>query len=78
MCSANEVEFVLFEEDLHDFLTEHVGDPSFVVRPPLHVLVGVRPEQVAEETSVRDVGGAHDASNLLEVAQFWGEASVHA
>jgi hypothetical protein len=47
MSPANEVEFMLLEEHLHDFRAEDVRYTSFVLGPPLYVLIGVRPEQIA-------------------------------
>jgi hypothetical protein len=50
MSSADEVQFVFFEEDLDDLGTEHVRDASFIFSPALHVLIGIRPKKIAKKS----------------------------
>ncbi len=49
---ADEVEVVPLEEGLHDVLAEGEGHAALVLAPPDDLLVGVRPQQVAEEARV--------------------------
>ena len=49
---ADEVEVVLLQEAGHHVLAEGEGHAAVVLAPPHNVLVGVRPEQVAEEARV--------------------------
>jgi len=75
---ADEVDVVLLVEALHDLLSEGEGHAPVVLAPALHVLVGVRPEQVAEQARVGHVRGPHDPLDLLQGVQLGGEAAVHA
>ena len=77
MRPAYQVNVVLLVKSRHDLLTEGKGDTSVVLAPTLHVLVGVRPEEVAEEAGVRDVGRSHNPLDLLERAQLWAQSTVH-
>jgi len=57
---------------------ERKGHAAVILSPSSHILVRVRPQQVAEQPSVGYVGGAHDAADLLHVLKVRGEASVAA
>ena len=54
--------------------------PPTCRRPPshLHILVGVGPQQVAQQPGVWDIGRARDALDLLQRLELRGEAAVHA
>ena len=60
MRPADEVEVVSVEELGDDVCAEGEGDAAVVLAPPLHVLVRVRPQEVAQQARVGDVGGPHD------------------
>lgn len=68
--AADQVEVVLLEEHANDLWTEHEGDSSVVLAPALHILVRVRPKQVAQQTGVGHVRRPHDPSNLLHRRQL--------
>lgn len=55
MCSANQVHVVLLEEAGNHVGSECEGDAAVIFAPTRNVLVRVRPEQVAQETTVRDL-----------------------
>ena len=78
MGAADQVDVVLLVEGRDNLLPEGERDSTVVLAPALHVLVGVRPEQVAEEPGVGHVGRAHDTLNLLEGAELGAETTVHA
>jgi len=78
MSSAYQVNVMLFIECWHDFLSEGKTDTSIIFTPSLHIFVRVWPEEVAEETSVRDVSGSHNSLDLIQTTELWGESSVHA
>lgn len=78
MPPADQVQVVFLEEHLHDILAEGLTDAAVGVHPAVGDLVGVTPEQVADEPGVRDVGGPHDVAHLFEVVQLRREAAVHA
>lgn len=70
MGSADEVHVVLVEELGDHVGAEGEGDAAVVLAPAQHVLVGVGPQQVAQETLVGHVGGAHDPSHLFHGLQI--------
>lgn len=41
-------------------------------------MAGVGPEEVAQEASVRNIGGPGEAADLIEGGEVGGEAAVHA
>ena len=53
-------------------LTESERDSTVILAPALDVFVGIGPEEIAEETGVRNVGRAHDAADLLHGLE-WGK-----
>lgn len=65
MSSTNEVHVVFVEELCDHIGAKSEGDPTVVLTPTQHILVGIGPEQIAEEALVRHVSGAHDPSHLL-------------
>jgi len=68
----------LFKKRAHYVRAEDEANSSVVLLPAGEVFFWVRPKQIAEKSCVRDVGWSHDSSDLLHVAEFWGEPSVHA
>ena len=59
---ADEVE-VVFVKELGDHLCpEGEGDAAVVLPPPHRVLVGVGPQQVAQQALVRNIRRSHDPS----------------
>ena len=65
-------------EGADDLLAEGKADAAVVLAPALHVLVRVRPEQVAEEACVGDICGSHNTLDLLERAELRAQSAVHA
>jgi hypothetical protein len=59
--TADEIHVVLLQETRHDVGTEGKANTSVVLAPPSDVLVGVGPQQIAEETAV----GNLDSSVLV-------------
>ena len=61
MSAANQVHVVLLEEARHDVRAEGEGYAPVVLAPSGDVLVGIRPQQITEQTAV---------GNLLKSANF--------
>ncbi|CDK26665.1 unnamed protein product [Kuraishia capsulata CBS 1993] len=60
----------------------HVGakserHTSVVLAPPCDVLVWIRPQQVAEQSHIWDIGRSHHPSNLLHCVEIRTESSMH-
>lgn len=64
--AGDEVKVVLEEELLDDAGTKGEGDATVVFAPGRRVLVGVRPQKVAQQARVRDIGGPLNGGNLLK------------
>jgi hypothetical protein len=62
--STNQVEVVSLEKRPDNVFSKSEGDAPLVLPPPVNLLVGVGPEQVAEQPGVRHVGGAGKAPDL--------------
>mmetsp|Transcript_23797 Transcript_23797/g.46757 ORF Transcript_23797/g.46757 Transcript_23797/m.46757 type:complete len:207 (-) Transcript_23797:283-903(-) len=77
MCSTDEVEVMPPEKIVHHVGPESEGDAAVVLPPPRDFLLGVTPQEIAQKTCVGHVGRSDDSSDLVEVVEFWGEASVH-
>lgn len=67
MGSADQVHVVLLEETRHDVGTKCKGDTTIVLAPAGDVLVGIRPEEIAEETAV---------GNLWVLARAWADKTL--
>lgn len=78
MSSANEIEVVLMEEARHDGRSEGIADAAIVLAPVRRVLVRVGPQQITEKTGIWNVGGTHDATDLLHGLQVRTEATMTA
>ena len=77
MGSADKVDIVLLEELLDDGLTEGVGNASIVLTPARLTLLGVGPEQVAEESILRNLSWACYLLELCHGDELWRQAAVH-
>lgn len=78
MCATYEVQVVLMQELGDHVGTERVRDAAVVLAPTHHVLVRVRPEEVAQQALVGHVGRSLDAANLFHRVEVRREAAVTA
>ena len=76
MSSTYQVQVVSVEEFGDHISSECEADSSVVLSPSLDVLVGVRPEQITEESGVGDIGWSHDPPDLLHALQVGTQAAV--
>lgn len=53
--TANQVHVVFLQETRHNVGPECETDTSVVLAPAGDILVGIRPQQIAKETAVRDL-----------------------
>jgi len=67
---ADQVNLVLVVELSHDVFSEREANTSVVVAPVLHFFVGVGPEKVTQESSVRHVCGPHDVIDGEDFVEF--------
>lgn len=74
MGPTNKVHVVFVEEFGDHVGAEGEGHAAVVLAPAEHVLIRVRPQQVAEEALVGHVRGAHDPPDLLHGLEVWGQA----
>jgi len=77
MCTADKVHIVFLEEAGDDVGAEGEGDASVVLTPACDVLIGIRPEKIAEQTAIRNISWPHDATNLLHGVEVRAQSSVH-
>lgn len=74
--ATDQVQIVTIQEFADNISSESEGHSSVVLAPALHVFVGIGPQQVTEETGVRDVSGSHDAADLFHGLQVGRKAAV--
>ena len=55
MCTTDQIHIVFLQEARHDIWTEGEGDTTIVLTPAGDILVGIRPQQIAEQTTVWDL-----------------------
>jgi hypothetical protein len=77
---------MLFEEFLDNLLTKNIGNSSLIIAPLLRDLVEyvrthargwIRPQDVAEDSEVRNLRGPLQPANLVERLQLGGQTAVH-
>lgn len=73
MRPANQIEIVLVQKFADHFGAECETDASVVLTPTHLILVGIGPQQIAEEALIWDVGGPHDPPDLLHRLQIGTE-----
>ena len=78
MCTADQIDVVLFGECRNNLLTEGKGDTSVIFTPSLDVLIWIGPEQVTKESCIRNICGSHYTLDLLKGAELWTEPTMHA
>lgn len=54
MCPANKVEIMSVQEFTDDISAKREADSTVILTPAVHVLVGVWPEEVTEESCQTD------------------------
>lgn len=69
---------MLPQKALHHVGAESERHSPVVFTPTTDLLLWVGPQQVTKKPSVRHVRGPHNTLDLLEVAQLWRQAAVHA
>ena len=72
VCSNDEVELILLHEGSEGLFAEEIGDPAFVGRPHWMKFfrIGVGPEDVAQETRVRDFRWTGDIDQLVDALEM--------
>lgn len=65
MGTADQIQVVLVQEFGYHLRAKGKRYTPVILPPAQNILVWVRPEQITQETLVRNIGGAHDASDLL-------------
>lgn len=78
MSTTDQVDIMLFVESLDDFLTESERNATIIFSPSLHILIRVRPKQVAQQAGIRNICGPHDSLDLFKRVHLGGESSMHA
>lgn len=78
MGAANQIQIVLVQELSNNILPKGERDTPVVLTPSIDFLVGVRPEEVAQETSIRDICRPDDALHLVQAGELRAETTVHA
>lgn len=76
--TADEVQVVLLQKKFDNVGAKDVRNATVVLLPPVGFLFGVGPQQVAQQSLVWNISGAHYAVDLLQIVQLGRETAVHA
>lgn len=76
--AANQVNIVLHGELPDYLLAESKGNAAIVVTKFINSAFRITPQQVAEESRVRNICGSDYILDLFQIFEFRREASVHA
>ena len=77
MSSADEIKIVSLKEFFELLPSKYVATASLVLLPVSHVLFGVVPEKISDESLIRDVSWLWNVLNLLETVHILRYTSVH-
>lgn len=76
MCTTNQVQLVSIQELGDDINAKSEANATIVFAPALYILVGITPQQVAEQPGVGHICGTHQATDLLHALQIGTEATM--
>jgi len=65
MGSADQINIVLLAECLNDFTTKSKTDSTIILTPALNVFIRIRPKEIAQQSSIRNISRSHDSLDLL-------------
>lgn len=65
MGTTDQIQVVLVQEFGHHLRAKGERHPPVILPPAQHILVRIRPKQIAQQALVGHVSGAHDAPDLL-------------
>lgn len=71
MGATDQIQIMFVQELCHHFWAKGEWDASVILSPAEDILVWIWPEQVTQEALVGDVGGPHDAPDLLHGLEVW-------
>ena len=69
---------MLAEELIHQLRRESETNASVVLTPSVYFPFRIRPQQVAQNSSVRDIGRTTESTNLLKTLHIGTQASMSA
>lgn len=77
MRTTDQVHIVLLQKSGNYIRAEREGHTTIILAPSSNILIGIGPEEVAQETAVGNVGGPHHPANLLHRVQVRRQTTVH-
>jgi hypothetical protein len=78
MCSANQINVLLFEEVGYDIRSKNKTDATLILVPAIDAFFGIGPEEVAEEPLVGDFDWPYDFEDLFKAFKLGTESTMHA
>ena len=76
--TANQIEVCACKELGHHVLAEREAHAAITLTPATNASdLRIRPQQVAQQTRVRNLRRARDSPQLLKALQFWRKAGVY-
>lgn len=78
MSPTDQVEIMFVKELGDNICTKCVGDTPVIFTPSHHIFIGIRPEQVTQESLIWDVCRSLNSANLFHGMKIRTEASMTA
>ena len=78
MRPAYQIDVEISGEFLDDVLAEGVADAALVLSPPFYVGIGVRPQEIAEQSLIGELYGSFDAGDIRQIIEIGRQSAVHA
>lgn len=75
--SANQVNVKFRQNIFHHILAESITHSSLALPPSCNIGVGVRPEDIADESLIRNLNRSLDVDQVFEVVEVRRESSMH-
>lgn len=77
MGSTDQIEIVFPEKGCYDVGAEREGNSPLVLTPPLDITTRIRPQEITEQPTCRDIGRPPQAPDLVQAPEIGGEPAVH-
>lgn len=78
MTTANEVQIIVLQELCNCIGAKNTRNPSITIVPTTYPRVGIRPKQITQETTIRNVRWPRNLINLVQPFEVGRKSSMHA
>lgn len=76
--TANQVQIVSAQELSNHIFSKSEGHTSVILTPADNIFIRVRPQQITEQASVRNISRSHNSFYQIHILQLRTQTSMHA